>query len=68
MAFIEEVNEATPQTQNDENEGENGQIMQPNQLIQTPIQENENQGGEHETPVKKSLLPKLPTLPQTNKK
>ena len=54
MAFIEEVNEALPQMTpgddflGDENEGENGQIDQPNQLIQTPIQGNGNQGGEHE--------------------
>ena len=54
MAFIEEVNEALPQMTpeddllGDENAGENGQIDQPNQLIQTPIQGNENQGGEHE--------------------
>ena len=54
MAFIEEVNEAAPQMNpgddflGNENEGENGQIVQPNQMTPTPIQGNGIQGGEHE--------------------
>ena len=68
MAFIEDVQEAEPQVNargdflEEENEEENGQIIQPAQLAPTPVQENEIQEGEQET----TAPPPPPQDPENN--